>query len=185
MERALNTESSNFTTVPEKTGSPAERKISTGTILFLLMLGSVVCILDQLSKAWVLASLTEGQIVEVVPGIFNLTLAFNRGAAFGIMSDFSDQTRHLLLALTTVLALTAVMYFLYYDYLEDRVAQSALGLILGGAFGNIIDRLRLGEVVDFLDVYYGTYHWPAFNVADSAICVGVFILLFRKPARSS
>ncbi|MBN8549844.1 MAG: lipoprotein signal peptidase [Deltaproteobacteria bacterium] len=139
----------------------------------------VVVVLDQLSKWLVLQNIARGEIIPVVPSFFNLTLTFNRGAAFGILAGVPDGTRQLLLGVTTLIALSAVLYFLRKDYRDQKLAQFSLALIFGGAVGNIIDRFRLGEVVDFLDVYWQNYHWPAFNVADSAICVGVCILILR------
>lgn len=146
----------------------------------VILIGLVVVILDQLSKWWILQNVERGQIISIVPNIFNLTLTFNRGAAFGILSNMPDGTRQVLLGLTTLVALSAVLYFLRRDYRNEKVAQYSLALIFGGAVGNVLDRFRLGEVVDFLDVYWKNYHWPAFNVADSAICVGVVILIFRR-----
>lgn len=145
-------------------------------LLFLL-----VVILDQTTKLLALRAFEPGEIRSVIEGFFNLTLTFNRGVAFGLFADFGDGVRHLLLALSAVGALAAVVYFFVREYGHDLVGRSALVLILGGAIGNIIDRVRLGMVIDFLDFYLGEYHWPAFNVADSAICVGVFVLLFRRP----
>ena len=145
----------------------------------------IVVVLDQLTKRIVIEHFVPGQILPVIPGAFNLTLLFNRGAAFGLMANFSDGIRMLALGLTTALALLCVGYFLFREYFEDKVGQVALAMILGGAFGNLIDRLLIGEVVDFLDFYYSVWHWPAFNLADSAICAGVFVLLVRHPRRKS
>ncbi|MCB0333470.1 MAG: signal peptidase II [Bdellovibrionales bacterium] len=157
--------------------------VSTKTTAFIISLSVfLVAFLDQWTKYLIVTSLTLGEQIEIIPGFFNLTLAYNPGAAFGMMADLPDGTRQLVLAGVTLLALCVVFYFLAKDYYHDVVAQSALGLILGGALGNIIDRVRIGVVVDFLDVYLKNYHWPSFNVADSAICIGVGILVFRKPA---
>ena len=154
-----------------------------GNSKFVVVIASMILVLvsDQLTKQLILESFQMGESREIVSSLFNLVLVFNKGAAFGFLSGVSEGLRQIILGATTVLALGTVIYLLVYDYFEDRIARTALGMILGGAVGNIIDRVRLGEVVDFLDFYYGNYHWPAFNVADSAICVGVFILLFRKP----
>lgn len=145
--------------------------VSLATVLF-----------DQLSKLWVLGTFHEGQILPVIPEIFNLTLAFNPGAAFGLWSNLADSTRQLVLSGTILLAVAMVVVFLKQTAGRGWIPQAALAAILGGAVGNVIDRLSYGRVVDFLDFYWGTYHWPAFNVADSAICVGVAILiLLPKP----
>ena len=154
-----------------------------GNEKFVIVIVSIILVLvsDQLTKQLILESFQTGESREILGNFFNLVLVFNKGAAFGFLSGVSDGLRQIILGATTVFALGTVIYLLVYDYFEDRIARMALGMIIGGAVGNIIDRVRLGQVVDFLDFYYGNYHWPAFNVADSAICVGVFILLFRKP----
>ena len=137
----------------------------------------VVLVLDQLSKIAILERFSPGESLQVIPGFFSLTLTFNPGVAFGMLADAPDGLRHLLLSFVIVLALLIVLYMLFKDYRENMTGQVALALITGGAIGNIIDRLRFGQVVDFLLVYYRQYQWPAFNVADSAICVGVTILV--------
>ena len=142
-------------------------------------------VLDQVSKWLVLANINQREIIPVIPNFFNLTLTFNRGAAFGMLSGLPDGTRQLVLAVTTLIALSSVLYFLMRDYHGNLRAQLCLAMIVGGAFGNIIDRLRIGAVVDFLDVYWGDYHWPAFNIADSSIFVGVVFLILMRPARQT
>lgn len=161
------------------------QRISGRSIALMAVIVVAVMALDQLSKALVLINIRNGESIPVIPGLFDLTLTYNRGAAFGFLAGVEDGLRHVLLALTTCLALGAVLYFLIKDYSKDPLAQGALAMIVGGAFGNIIDRFRLGAVVDFLDVFYGTYHWPAFNLADSFICVGVAVLLFRRPKKDA
>ena len=148
----------------------------------MLFLG-VVAGLDQATKVLVAQRMGLGDVVEVVPGLFNIMLVYNKGAAFGMLANFSEGTRQVLLAMTTLVALSAVIYFLVREYKDDRLARLGISFIMGGALGNIIDRVRLGHVIDFLDFYYRSYHWPAFNVADSFICVGVVILLLRAPKR--
>lgn len=144
-------------------------------LILLTMALSVV--LDQLSKLMILDSFQRGEQLEVIPGLFNLTLHFNKGAAFGLFAGLEDGYRQLVLALFSKLAIVMLLVFLVYEFYQSRLGQFCIGLILGGAFGNIIDRAYRGEVVDFLDFYIGQSHWPAFNVADSCICVGVFILI--------
>lgn len=141
----------------------------------------VVAILDQYTKELALNNIAVGDVIVVIPNFFNLILTYNPGAAFGMLSDLPDTQRFIVLAITTTLALGAVLYFFLRDYKHDRFAQIALAMIVGGAVGNIIDRFRHGKVVDFLDFYIGNNHWPAFNIADSAICLGVLVLFFRKP----
>jgi len=159
-----------------------KEKISQIRKIPLFFVFLCVLLLDQLSKRYVLQVLDPGDIVPVIPGFFNIVLTFNPGAAFGIFGGLPETSRHIVLGLTTALALVFVIYFLIYEYYHDFIGQVALVLIMGGAAGNIVDRLLLGEVVDFLDFYFGNYHWPAFNVADSAICIGVAIIIFRRSA---
>jgi signal peptidase II len=110
--------------------------------------------------------------------MFNLTLSFNTGAAFGLWTGLANGWREIVLGLTILMAMALVVFLLTRPYYQTLLAQTALALILGGAIGNVIDRCIYGAVVDFLDFYIGASHWPAFNVADSAICIGVGLLLF-------
>lgn len=160
-----------------------ETRLSRASILWVLGVCLLVVLLDQITKQMVLANIRHGQLIAVIPGLFNLTLHFNPGAAFGFMADLSDGWRQLALGATTAIALGFVLYFLIKEYFADRIGQTALAMILGGALGNLIDRLVIGEVVDFLDFFVSNWHWPAFNLADSAICLGVVILLIRQPKR--
>jgi len=154
----------------------ARRSISTR---LMIAIGVSVALLDQATKLLILQRLEFRDEVAIIPGFFNLTLTYNKGIAFGLLSDLPDFLRQVLISVATLMALLAVLYFLVRHYVSDRIAQGALAMIIGGAVGNIIDRVRLGMVVDFFDVYYSQYHWPAFNIADSAVCIGVLILLFR------
>jgi signal peptidase II len=144
-----------------------------------------VVVLDQATKAFMLSWLQEGESVPVIAGLFHLTLHFNFGAAFGIFSELGEGTRQLVLAVAKAIALGAVLYFLVQEEFRSRRAQIALFLVMGGALGNIIDRVRLGKVVDFFDFYLvdRAYTWPTFNVADSAICIGVAMLLLLPSNR--
>ena len=138
---------------------------------------------DQASKVWAVQTLGEKSI-EVIPDLFSLTLAYNRGAAFGFLGDLPDGVRQIALGAATVLALGTVLFMLLKYHRQSIWGCLSIGMILGGAVGNIIDRVRLGMVIDFLDVYWGEYHWPTFNIADSCICVGVTILIFLKTEAS-
>jgi signal peptidase II len=138
-----------------------------------------ITLLDQISKFYVQGTLQLGQVVPVIPSFFNLTHVLNPGAAFGFLSGAPAAIRH---PLFTAISIFAVLFIIYYRarHRQMRLLPSVgLAGILGGAVGNLIDRLRLGMVVDFLDFYYGTYHWPAFNVADSAITIGVALMIFE------
>ncbi|MBI5599288.1 MAG: signal peptidase II [Deltaproteobacteria bacterium] len=133
-----------------------------------------VAALDQITKAAITRGLHWNETVAVIPGLFNVVNWRNPGAAFGMFREGSAGNSWVLIAIT-VLVLAVIAALLMQS--KDRLAGFALSLIAGGAIGNLIDRLRFGEVVDFLDFYAGSYHWPAFNVADSAITVGVFLSL--------
>jgi len=139
----------------------------------------IVLLLDQLTKNLAKNALEYSKSIIIIPDFFNLTLVFNRGAAFGIFSNFPDPYRHIALGIVTVVALFIVFCFMFKEAKNDRLAQVCLGAILGGAIGNLIDRFYYDSVIDFLDFYIGKYHWPAFNVADSAISVGVFFLAIK------
>jgi signal peptidase II len=138
----------------------------------------LVLLIDQITKHLILESFAVGERLTVVPGFFDLTLTFNKGAAFGFLAGVDNPLhRHLLLGMSTMAAFAVVFYLLLVDFRDDRIAQCAIGAIVGGALGNVIDRFRFGAVVDFLDFYLGRYHYPVFNAADSAICIGVAILV--------
>lgn len=140
----------------------------------LLWVSSVVIVLDQLTKAIIAATLTLHQSIEVIPGLLNITYIRNPGAAFGLFREGGVFGLALLLVLSFV-ALIVVVYL--YRGTGNKVTAFALSLVAGGAIGNLIDRVRFGEVVDFLDFYIGPYHWPAFNIADSAITIGVTVTI--------
>lgn len=134
--------------------------------------------LDQVTKVLVQLKLPLGSQAPLIPGLLNLVHVRNKGAAFGLLSDWSAQFAWLFFVATTALVLVVLGYLLW--RLPDGHWPAALGysLVLTGALGNLIDRVRLGEVVDFIDVYWGRYHWPAFNVADSLVCIGTAILVW-------
>jgi len=144
-----------------------------------LLLFLTVLILDQWTKYLATTHLALGDPVPVIDGLFNFTLVYNPGAAFGMFGDFSDNWRRLILTVVSALALIVVVRFMFKEAKNDLVSQYALVAILGGAVGNVIDRYRFDSVVDFLDFFWGRYHWPAFNIADSAISVGVVVLMCR------
>lgn len=136
-----------------------------------------VLLLDQTTKEAIIRSLRLGQSIPVIPGFFDIIYVLNPGAAFGFLATLSDPVRNPFFIAISVVA-AALIVFYHARYLrQHQLATIALSLILGGALGNLIDRLRYGMVVDFLDVHVRQYHWPAFNVADSAISVGVGLML--------
>lgn len=134
---------------------------------------TLVLLLDQASKALVEARFALFEIEVVIPGLFNLTHLLNTGAAFGFLAGEAALWRQLFFAGMATAALIVLFFAFRQLRNQGSLYGHAIGLIAGGALGNLIDRLRLGAVVDFLDFYLGEHHWPAFNVADSAICVGV------------
>ncbi len=134
----------------------------------------IVMVLDVTSKYWVESTIAYGQIIPVT-GFFNLVLTYNTGAAFSILSEASGWQRWLLS--TIAAGASIVIIYLLNKYKTEQLFCLSLSLILGGAIGNLWDRVTLGHVVDFLDFYIGDYHWPAFNIADSAIFVGAILLI--------
>ena len=144
-----------------------------------LVIATGVLVLDQVSKAAVSATLKMYEIRPIIHGLLNLTRVHNTGAAFGLLAGQPSILRTLFFLGVSLLAMGVVLWMLFRLPPDQKVELVALSLIFGGALGNVIDRARLGEVIDFIDVYYRTYHWPAFNVADSAITVGVMLLLYR------
>lgn len=139
-----------------------------------------VLVLDQASKALFTATLDPHRSVTIIPGFFDLTLVTNTGGVFGILRDLEGPVRGLLFGLLPLAAIALMVWYARSLEPGRRWPLAAIGLILGGAAGNLLDRVRLGYVVDFLDAYVGSYHWPAFNLADSAICVGVAMLLLES-----
>lgn len=140
-----------------------------------LIVASAVIILDQATKWWVVTIfMNPPRVVDVWP-FFNVVMVWNRGVTFGFLSDAPFWGRWALVGLS--LAIVAIL-LLWLRRAETKWRAAAIGLIIGGALGNVIDRVNYGAVADFLDFYIGTYHWPAFNFADSAITLGVAIMFF-------
>lgn len=151
-----------------------------------LWLSGAVLVLDQATKLAAERLLTLYAQVEVLPS-FNLTLVYNRGAAFSFLAGAGGWQRWFFVLLAAAVSIFIVLWLKRLDR-KERWTAAGLALILGGAIGNLIDRLWHGHVIDFIDLYYGRYHWPAFNIADSAITVGAAILivhgLFFQPKES-
>jgi signal peptidase II len=146
----------------------------------------IIC-LDQVSKFAVQGGLKVYESVPIIKGFFNMVHVRNRGMAFGFMNRPDMDFGFWILVSATILAVVLLLFWFYRMEDENNWMILGLSLILGGALGNLIDRLRLHEVIDFLDVYVGSYHWPAFNVADAAITVGAFVvglnLFFSSPEK--
>lgn len=157
------------------------------TTLLLLLPALVVIVVDQISKFVLSSAIPEYGSVPVIKGFFNLVHVRNRGIAFGLMNRPGQGLPFYFLVVATIGAIALLLFWFRKMKDEDHKITIGLGLILGGAVGNFIDRIRLGEVIDFLDFYAGSYHWPAFNAADTAITVGILWLavytIIRKPAK--
>lgn len=143
----------------------------------LLGVGFVIIVLDQITKTLVMHTMHLHESIPIIAGVFNLTYIRNPGAAFGIFATTNSAFRLIFFTGTSVFALALLGTIFYRMHPADVWGQLSVSGIFGGAIGNLLDRLQYGEVVDFLDFYLGGYHWPAFNVADSAISVGVVSLL--------
>jgi signal peptidase II len=140
---------------------------------FSAIIASIV-FLDQLTKYAVVKRFRLHESVRVIPGFFDLTYVRNPGAAFGFLAGASGVWRSIFFITVSIVALAVILALV--RQARDRLPLMAFALIAGGAVGNLIDRVRFGEVVDFVDWYYRTYHWPTFNIADSAISIGVGLL---------
>ena len=153
-----------------------------------LILTAVVIVLDLWTKSLVLARIDLHEAIPVIPNFFQLVHVRNTGAAFGIGANAASKLVPLLLNVGAIAVFLVVVVYAMRSAVSDRLLQTGLHLILGGAVGNLVDRFRFGYVVDFLDVYIGRHHWPAFNVADSAICIGIALLFLdmrKKPETES
>ncbi len=144
--------------------------------LLVLMVGVVG--LDQASKALLVHALELHDSVPLVDGLLSISHVRNRGAAFGLLSDWDLPYQPLVLAVLSIAALLAITLYFVRLPATARLPRIALALVLGGALGNLLDRVRLGYVIDFIHVYWRQHQWPDFNVADSAITVGVVLLVF-------
>ena len=162
--------------VRKKKGKVLQKK----TFVFMAIAG-VVVLLDQLTKGWIIATLRLHEGFPVIDGFFNIVHVRNPGAAFGFLAGASPAFRSVFFIAVTLVAILLILHYLRHALLPTAVEKLPLvfplSLILAGAVGNLIDRIRFGEVVDFLDVYVGAHHWPAFNVADASISTGAALLV--------
>ena len=147
--------------------------------LKLAIIAGIVIILDQITKAIILHFIPLHHSISVIPGFFSITHIENPGGAFGFMANQSSALRSLIFLFFSSLAICLIFYF--YKKTPEKYSLLAMGLalIFGGAIGNLIDRIRFWKVVDFLDFYVGDLHWPAFNIADSAISIGMAIFVYH------
>jgi signal peptidase II len=151
----------------------------------------IVLLLDQITKYVIQTHVRLNETVTVIPGFFNYTHVRNRGAAFGLLSTLPEFWRSAFFITVTLVAVAVIIALIIKTH--ERLLVYAFSLIAGGAIGNVVDRIRYGEVVDFIQWYVKSYYWPSFNVADSAISIGVVLLAFemlfgtnnKSPAPSS
>lgn len=136
-------------------------------------LASIIFVLDQLTKVVLIATMGHKRIA-VMPHV-NFVLAYNKGAAFGFLATAGGWQRWMFITVALIITL-AIYFWSKRLHKKDFVENIGLGLILGGAWGNLLDRIRLGHVVDFIDFYIGNWHWYTFNIADMGICIGAFLL---------
>jgi signal peptidase II len=146
----------------------------------LFLLAALVVLADRLSKLWIIAHINSGYAITIIPGTFRLTHVLNTGAAFSLFADSLSPlaVRNALIAFS-VLAVVIVFAMLWRAARTVDATSVAFSLILGGAIGNLYDRIRLGHVVDFLEVHIVHYHWPDFNIADSCIVIGACLLVLE------
>jgi signal peptidase II len=154
----------------------------------MIVIAALVVLLDRITKFWIVSHIKSGQAIVIIPRVFRLTHVLNTGAAFSMFEGSASQTlvRDLLIGFSIV-AVVVVLALIWKMGRGITLTSVALALILGGAVGNLYDRVRFSYVVDFLEVHIVHYHWPDFNVADSAIVVGACLLLLEmlRPQRSA
>ncbi|MFH0812656.1 MAG: signal peptidase II [Pseudomonadota bacterium] len=145
-------------------------------VLILLIIIPLVLFLDQITKLWIEHHLTHVQSIQVVQNFFHITCIRNTGGAFGIFSGIEIPYFQKFFIVVTLITIVLIGVLYWKLQTNQYGPASAIALIIGGAIGNLIDRIRLGGVIDFIDLHVYSYHWPAFNVADSAITIGSFLL---------
>jgi len=174
------------TTNPAARGASRDAQAAEGSVssggegakyVFVAVIAILIVILDQVTKLWVAADMRLHQSIPIFDGWFDLTYVRNTGAAFSMLADLPEAIRIPFFVVVAIVAGGAILYFVHQTPRTQRTVLLACAFVLGGAVGNLIDRLAYGEVIDFLDVYWDDWHWPAFNVADSFISVGVVLLL--------
>jgi signal peptidase II len=144
--------------------------------LQLFLASNILIILDQYTKMWVNTHIPKHHFIMVIDNFFALTHIRNPGVAFGLGADWSSEYKTYLFIGFSIIAVIAILIFFHQTPQENKIVRIGLILIFSGAIGNMIDRILYQEVVDFLDFFVGSYHWPAFNVADSCITVGVLLM---------
>lgn len=153
-----------------------------GENIMIIILSIIFIIIDQLSKIIIVNNLTNNKSIEVIKSFFYLTYTNNKGAAFSILTG-----RRILLILVALIVIGVLIYYVRKNKIEGKVNKIALSLVIGGSIGNLIDRILRGAVVDFIDIKIFGYNFPIFNLADTFIVIGVFLLIiemFRKEHRN-
>ncbi len=145
--------------------------------LFLFVASSALIVVDQYTKFMVTLHIPINYSVNVVEGLFNLTHIRNSGVAFGIFSDHSSELKPYLLIFVSIIAIIAILVIFHQTEKNKKIVQTGLVLVFSGAIGNLIDRVLHKEVIDFIDFFIDNQHWPAFNIADSCITIGVMFML--------
>lgn len=163
----------------EAAAERVQEKVQRVSRLAYVLAAALVFVGDQLSKSVVERSIPEYAVIPVIPHFFNLTHSKNPGAAFGLFADSPAAWKTGLLVFISALLIAIVLGVVWKSRRLQWEAGVGLALILGGAISNLIDRIRFGRVVDFLDFYFRSYHWFTFNLADSAIVVGAFFLILQ------
>ncbi len=156
-----------------------EARVKSLSRFIITAISVVVFFGDQATKSMVEHSIPEHAVIPILPSCFNLTHIKNAGAAFGLFSDSSSPWKTAILILVSATLLATVITIIWKNRQLEWEAGVGLALVSGGALSNLVDRIRAGRVVDFLDVYFRSYHWPAFNLADSAIVVGAGFLILQ------
>ncbi len=147
--------------------------------IWMVVIAAAVIAVDRWTKLWIGAHLALGQAIVVIPNVFRITHVLNTGAAFSMFENMNEHTIRMLLITFSILAVLVVLALLWKMGSVFTMTSVALSLILGGALGNLYDRVMYSHVVDFLEVHIVHYHWPDFNVADSCIVVGACLLLLE------
>jgi signal peptidase II len=151
----------------------------------VFLVSSFVLVWDQITKYWVDKTMTLYESIEIVPHFVRITYVRNTGAAFGFLAGDRSTVRMFFFTLVSIVAIGCISYLLKSLRPQQKMLIVSLSMILGGAAGNLLDRLRVGEVIDFIDLHWYQYHWPAFNVADSAITIGVVLLFLQMLRKGS
>jgi signal peptidase II len=146
--------------------------------IILVCLAGLVIVVDQITKLYIAHHFQLHESMNIIPNLFNFTYVRNTGAAFGLLSQAPESFRIPFFIIVPLIALTIIVLVFKKTKETEILMITALSLILGGAVGNFIDRLRFNYVIDFLDFHWKTYHWPAFNVADASIVIGVSLLIY-------